>query len=118
MDLAAQVMGKENDPFRFINKGYATAGKMNEYLNIRTDLFEEVSSFERAWEEANRGKMVFLSDSGHVATCIPTAELKTSKDKQGRAWKFGQVVQAGASVDKMYLNYADALLRLEIQAKN
>ncbi len=117
MDLAGQVMGKENDPFRFLDKGYATTGKMNEYFNDRDDVFEEVSDMEKAWEAANSGKLVYLSDSGHVATCIPTKELQTRTDKQGKSWKFGEVVQAGASVGKMYLNYAwsiDSFSKIEI----
>jgi hypothetical protein len=117
MDLAGQVMSKENDPFRFLDKGYASAGKMNEYFNDRDDVFEEVSDLEKAWEAANSGKLVYLSDSGHVATCVPTKELQMRTDKQGKSWKFGEVVQAGASVGKMYLNYAwsiDSFSKIEI----
>ncbi len=105
MDLAEEILGEDN-PFKDLNKNMASAGKMNEFMNEREDLFEKVDTFEKAWEEANKGKMVFLSDSGHIATCIPTDEMQSRQDASGKVWTFGEVIQAGASVGQMYLNYA------------
>jgi len=104
-DLAEEVLG-EDSPFKDMNINMTSADGMNKFFNEHDDLFEEVDTFEKAWEEANKGKMVFLSDSGHVATCVPTDKMETRVDKQGRSWTFGEVIQAGASVGKMYLNYA------------
>ena len=90
---------------RSIITKYSNTGTLNTWLNEKrgsSGNFIAVDSLEKAWTEyANKGHLVWFHDSGHIATAIPTTELI---ERGGH--KVGEIVQAGASVGRMYLNYA------------
>ena len=111
MDMAQEIAVKlgGNSPFKELidekTIGYISASTLHTWLNEKrgsSGNFIAVDSLEEAWTEyANKGHLVWLHDRGHIATAIPTTELI---ERGGH--KVGEVIQAGASVGRMYLNYA------------
>lgn len=66
-------------------------------------IFDEVTELEKAWDHVNAGKMVFFSTYDHIATGVPTSEMK-EMNINGKIYRFGKVVQAGASIGTMYID--------------
>ncbi len=109
LDLADKVMGA-NNPFKKLisqkGMGNIGAGTMKEFMEAENGKsFDEITELEKAWEHINAGKMVFFSTKDHVATGVPTTTMKELNIK-GKIYRFGQAVQAGASIGTMYLDKA------------
>ena len=85
--------------------GYISAGVLHDWLNKKrgsSGNFRAVSTLGDAWTQyINKGHLVWFHDSGHIATGVPTNELI-----ERGGFRVGEVIQAGSSVGKMYLNYA------------
>ncbi|MCP4438215.1 MAG: LysM peptidoglycan-binding domain-containing protein [Aureispira sp.] len=105
MDLTNDVLG-DNSPFKDVNPWAFSASKLHSYMqeNEGKD-FEKIGTLEKAWEEINKGKIVYFTTSDHIATGVPTKpeDMRTSSDGKH---KYGKIVQAGASVGEMYLSQA------------
>ena len=108
MDLAKRVT--KDNPFKQIQggQGMALVNVILKYMKDTPLLFQEVKiPFNDVWEkEVNKAQLVFFIEPNHIATGIPTKEISSRKDKIGRMWKFGEVIQAGASMGRKYLNQA------------
>ncbi|MCP4439115.1 MAG: peptidoglycan-binding protein [Aureispira sp.] len=110
MDLAKDVLG-ENTPFDFLpeGKGYTNANELYEFFHEANGvLFQKLGKFETAWEEINKGKLVYFiseGDIGHIATGYPTKPEDMKAVKVGSEQdKIGKVVQAGAKTDILMIN--------------
>lgn len=102
----------DTDPFAGLNQYNTTAGEQFAFMQKSSKLFQPLSSFEDAWKEINAGRLVLFSTSDHISIGYPTpaAELE-SRTVNGTTYKFGKVIQAGASHGIMYLNRAWKLER-------
>lgn len=105
MDFAKKVT--KDNPFGDLVQLNTGAGAMGTYMAETSEKFQALTSFEDAWKEANAGKLVFFSTPDHVSIAHPTAEKDMqTRTVEGKDYKFGKVIQAGASVGVMYINYA------------
>ncbi len=104
MDLSKRILGDNV----FAKASSQTADGLNKFMRSNPHMFEEITSMEAAWQEANKGEIIYLSDPGHIAMALPTSskDMLSRADKSGKQWKFGRVIQAGASLGAMNLNYA------------
>lgn len=105
MDLTNEVLG-DKSPFKDSSRWAFSASKLHSYMqeNEGKD-FEKIGTLEQAWEEVNKGKIVYFTTSDHIATGVPTKpeDMKMSSDGKH---KFGRIVQAGATVGEIWLNQA------------
>lgn len=110
MDLAKDVLG-ENTPFDFLpeGKGFTNANELYDFMHEANGvLFQKIGKFETAWEEVNKGKLVYFVSKakiGHIATGYPTKpeQMKTIRVGDGQD-KVGLLVQAGSKTDILMLN--------------
>jgi hypothetical protein len=115
-EMSKKIFGKEGDPFQGQEFG---ANAMNDYMIKNPDRFEALpmpanQDLSFIWRDyINKGKFVIFGwinpkGSGHVALGTTTAEQEfTNKD----GWKYGNIIQAGASIGKMTLAAGFAVKR-------
>lgn len=118
-ELSERILG-ENSPFKMMpmGEGWTNANNLTTFMReadgVLVDKISGSGRFKTAWEEINRGKMVYfcyynpnLKDdgvthrSGHVATGVPTP-IESLKPYRGDF--IGRITQAGSSVGEMWLN--------------
>lgn len=105
MDFVRKVT--EDDPFSEYSKTGATASTLGTYMGSHKDKFESISSFEDAWKEINAGNLVLFCTPDHIAIGYPTGEDEMlTRTVDSKEYKFGKLIQAGASVGIKTLNEA------------
>lgn len=111
-ELSDKVLGEAN-PLNMLpmGEGWSNANVLTEFMDkadgILVDKITGVGRYEKAWEQINKGKMVYFCHNneggiGHVATGAPTTALKeTSKVPSD---KVGKVSQAGSFVGEDWID--------------
>ena len=88
-------------------QGNTLASQLGEYMQKTTIKFQELTSIESAWTYSNQGKLVFFSTPDHISIAHPTeAAAMLVRQVEGKDYKFGKVVQAGATNGIINLNEA------------
>lgn len=123
-EVSDHVLGNAS-PFNLLpmGEGWTNANTVTEFL-LKADgvLVDKVSGegrFAKAWEQINKGKMVFFCHDndggiGHVATGVPTPTLRDSKHAPND--QVGRITQAGSKVGEYYIDeiWQKSLAKVEI----
>lgn len=105
MDFVRKVT--KDDPFSAYSKTGATASTLGTFMENNKDKFGAISSFEDAWKEINAGSLVLFYTPDHIAIGYPTGDDEMlTRTVDGKEYKFGKLIQAGATVGITTLNYA------------
>lgn len=111
-ELGDRVLGEAN-PFNMLpmGEGWTNANTLTQWMDkadgVLVDKINGDGRFAKAWEQINKGKMVYFCHNneggiGHVATGAPTTQLRESTKVPGDM--LGKVTQAGAKVGELWID--------------
>lgn len=111
-ELGDKVLGEAN-PFNMLpmGEGWTNANTLTQWMDkadgVLVDKINGEGRFAKAWEQINKGKMVYFCHNneggiGHVATGAPTTQLRESKKIPGDM--VGKVTQAGSKVGELWID--------------
>jgi peptidoglycan hydrolase-like protein with peptidoglycan-binding domain/ribosomal protein L36 len=111
-ELGDRVLGEAN-PFNMLpmGEGWTNANTLTQWMEkadgVLVDKITGEGRFAKAWEQINKGKMVYFCHNneggiGHVATGAPTPQLRESSKVPGDM--VGKVTQAGAKVGELWID--------------
>jgi hypothetical protein len=106
MDFTKKIA--KDDPFDELVQLNTDAAELGNFMAEKPEKFAPLTSFEDAWKDINAGRLVFFSTPDHISIGYPTPEAKmqTRTTADGKAWKFGKVIQAGAKHGILWINQA------------